>query len=149
MTTAPGFRFSHRLRVRWAEVDPQGVVFNGNYLTYFDVGITEYWRALGLAYPDGFLKHGVDTFAVKATIEFSSPARYDDEIDVSVRCSKLGRTSFTTMLAVRRGDELLVTGEMIYVCVDPKARKPVPVPDAIREKIRDYERSAPAETPPS
>ena len=40
------FRFFHPLRVRWAEVDPQGIVFNGNYLTYADVAITEYFRAL-------------------------------------------------------------------------------------------------------
>ena len=46
------FSFSHRLRVRWAEVDKQNIVFNGHYLTYFDVGVTEYWRAIGLPYPE-------------------------------------------------------------------------------------------------
>lgn len=39
------YNFHYPLRVRWAEVDRQGIVFNGHYLTYFDVGITEYWRA--------------------------------------------------------------------------------------------------------
>src|SRR5215468_1790144 len=79
------FVFCHALRVRWAEVDRQGIVFNGNYLTYFDVGITEYWRAIGYPYPDALLQNGCDTFAVKATIEYRAPARYDDLLDV--RCA--------------------------------------------------------------
>ncbi len=57
------FRFVYRLRVRWAEVDRQGIVFNGHYLTYFDVGITEYYRALGFPYPDGLAEHGTDLYA--------------------------------------------------------------------------------------
>ncbi|TXI95887.1 MAG: acyl-CoA thioesterase, partial [Aquabacterium sp.] len=44
MTTPADFTFIHRLRVRWAEVDGQHVVFNGHYLTYLDVAITEFWR---------------------------------------------------------------------------------------------------------
>ena len=59
------FRFQHRLRVRWAEIDGQSVVFNGNYLTYFDVAVTEYWRALGWVYPDRLTERGVDTFAAR------------------------------------------------------------------------------------
>ena len=143
MSETPLFRFSTRLRVRWAEIDSQGVVFNGNYLTYFDVGNTEYWRTLGLTYPDGFLAAGIDTFAVKATIEYASPARYDDELDVCVRIGKLGRTSFTMAFEIRRSDERLVTGEMIYVCVDPATHKPTPIPDVFRRAVTEYEHTAP------
>jgi len=50
------------LRVRWAEVDPQNIVFNAHYLMYFDVAATEYWREIGCEYPARFLAHGVDTF---------------------------------------------------------------------------------------
>src|ERR1039457_2711426 len=50
------FTFCHTLRVRWAEVDKQGIVYNVNYFLYFDVGITEYWRAIGINYPDGIVK---------------------------------------------------------------------------------------------
>ena len=60
------FRFAHRLRVRWAEVDRQGIVFNGHYLTYFDVGITEYYRTLGYPYPDGLAQLGTDLYVRKA-----------------------------------------------------------------------------------
>ena len=73
------FRFVHRLRVRWAEVDKQGIVFNGCYLTYFDVGVTEYYRALGHPYPmKDLLAAGLDLYARKAQIEFHAAAEYDD-----------------------------------------------------------------------
>src|SRR5262245_61898599 len=136
------FRFSHRLRVRWGEVDPQNIVFNANYLMYFDVGASEYWRELGFAYPDGFSQFGVDTFVVKATLEFHAPARYDDEIDLFVRLARIGRTSMRVALEVHRGDDHIVTGELIYVVADPNTRKPTPVPDALRTAIVAYERVA-------
>lgn len=79
------FTFMHTLRVRWAEVDAQGIVFNGHYLTYFDVGITEYWRAAGLRYPDAFATADTDLFLVKATLEYRAPARFDDLLDIAVR----------------------------------------------------------------
>ena len=56
------FGLRERLRVRWAETDMQGIVFNGHYLTYFDVAITEYWRAIGMPYPAAFAGTGVDLF---------------------------------------------------------------------------------------
>ena len=137
------FRFSHRLRVRWAEVDPQNIVFNANYLMYFDVAASEYWRELGFAYPEGFSKFGADTFVVKAGLEFHAPARYDDEIDLLVRLARIGRISMRVAIEVYRGDDHLVTGELIYVVADPATRKPMPVPDAIRAAIAGYERVAP------
>jgi acyl-CoA thioester hydrolase len=137
------FRFSHRLRVRWGEVDPQNIVFNANYLMYFDVAGSEYWRELGFAYPDGFGKFGVDTFVVKAELEFHAPARYDDELELLVRLARIGRTSMRIAIEVYRGDDHLVTGELIYVVAHPTTRKPIPVPEAIREAIAGYERVAP------
>ena len=73
------------LRVRWAEVDLQGVVFNGHYLTYCDVCVTEYWRAIGMPYPAAFIDIGSDLFVRKATLEYHAPARYDDELEVCGR----------------------------------------------------------------
>jgi len=72
------YRFSVPLRVRWAEVDPQQVVFNGNYLTYFDVGMTEYFRELGFAYPGGLAAYDSDLYVVRSAIDYHGPATYDD-----------------------------------------------------------------------
>jgi acyl-CoA thioester hydrolase len=133
------FRLRERLRVRWAETDAQGIVFNGHYLTYFDVAITEYWRAVGLPYPAALAGTGVDLFAVKSTVEYVAPARYDDVIEVGCRAARLGRSSITFELAIRRDGQLLTRGEVVYACADPVARKSCPVPERIRQAIAAWE----------
>jgi len=138
------FAFCHGLRVRWAEVDRQGIVFNGHYLIYFDVGITEYWRAIGYPYPDALAEQGCDTFAVKATVEYQAPARYDDLLDVLVRVGRIGRSSIQFLLEIHRGETQLIAGELIYVNADADSRKPAPVPAFLREAIARFERVPPA-----
>ena len=137
------FTFSHPLRVRWAEVDRQGIVFNGHYLLYFDVGITEYWRAIGCPYPDGLLEHGSDMFVKKSTIEYHASAVYDDVVEVLVRVARIGRSSVQFLLEIHRGDTLLVNGEILYVNADPQTKKSAPVPVFLREAIARFERVVP------
>ena len=137
------FTFCHRLRVRWAEVDRQGIVFNGHYLTYFDVGITEYWRSIGCPYPDALLAHGSDMFVKKAALEYHGPAQYDDELDVLVRVARIGRSSVQFLVEIHRGDDHLIDGEIVYVNADPATRKPAPVPGFLREAIGRFEGVAP------
>jgi acyl-CoA thioester hydrolase len=138
------FAFSHPLRVRWAEVDRQGIVFNGHYLLYFDVGITEYWRAIGCPYPDGLLAHGSDMYVKKSTLEYHGSAEYDDVLDVLVRVARIGRSSVQFLLEIHRGDAHLISGEIIYVNADPASKKSAPVPAFLREAIAGFERVAPA-----
>jgi acyl-CoA thioester hydrolase len=133
------FRLKHSLRVRWSEVDPQNIVFNPNYLMYFDVAAGEYWRELGFVYPEGLSKLGVDTFVVSAKIDFHRSAHYDDMLDVLARTARLGRTSLRMLLEVHRGDEHLISGELVYVFADPKTQKPQPIPDVFREKVAQFE----------
>jgi YbgC/YbaW family acyl-CoA thioester hydrolase len=139
------FRFTHRLRVRWAEVDRQGIVFNGHYLAYFDVGVTEYYRALGYPYPDGIVQQGTDLYVRKAEIEYHASAKYDDEVDICVRVERLGRSSFDFRIEIQRAGELLVSGKLVYVNADPVARKSAPLPNFLREAIKTFEHRAPAE----
>jgi len=139
------FTFSHRLRVRWAEVDRQGIVFNGHYLAFFDVGITEYYRALGYPYPDGLLGLGTDLYVKKAEVEYHASAVYDDELDICVRVGRLGRSSFDFLIEIHRGGQLLVSGKVIYVNADPASRKSAPVPEFLRNAIKGFERTAPEE----
>jgi acyl-CoA thioester hydrolase len=147
------FAFRHTLRVRWAEVDRQGIVFNGNYFLYFDVAITEYWRAIGIDYPDGFIKaFGTDMYAVKATAEYHGSAEFDDILDIYGRTARLGRSSMQFLLEIWRADTHLVSGELIYVNADPATKKAVPLPEPLRQKISAYERLIPltgVEQPPS
>jgi len=137
------FTFSHSLRVRWAEVDRQGIVFNGHYLMYFDVAITEYWRALGYPYPDGLLQHGTDLYVKKASIEYHASAQYDDVLNVMVRVARIGRSSLQFLLEIHRGAEHLISGEVLYVNADPTTRKSQSVPEFLRQAICNLERVAP------
>ena len=145
------FTFFHRLRVRWSEVDMQRVVFNGNYFNYFDVSVFESWRAMlaaGLEKGDAGLKARFDEwmhdiFVVKASAEYHAPAHWDDELDIGVRVAKLGRSSMRTVVEIHRGDEHLVTGELIYVYKDRVANASAPMPEAFRQLIIGFEKVAP------
>ena len=137
------FQFSHRLRVRWSEVDRQDIVFNGHYLTYFDLAMTEYLRAMGFPYPSGLLEAGSDLFVVKATVEYKASARYDEEIDIHCRVARIGRSSMQFLFEIYRDDDLLITGENIYVNADPNTKQSAPVPDVLREAIQRFEKVAP------
>ena len=135
-----------RLRVRWAEVDMQKIVFNGHYLTYIDTAVAEYWRAIGLPYPEGYVeRYGNDMYLRKATVEYLGSARYDDQLDVCCRVGKLGRTSMTFHFEIYRDkeDEPLVTAELVYVNADPATMKAAPLPDELRRQVLRFERVAP------
>ena len=138
------FTFRHALRVRWAEVDKQGIVYNANYFLYFDVAITEYWRAIGINYPDGIVKaFGTDLYTVKATAEYHRSAEYDEILDIYGRTARLGHSSMQFLLEIWRGEEHLASGELIYVNADPATKKSSPLPEPLREKIIGYERVPP------
>jgi len=146
------YKCVYRLRVRWAEVDMQKVVFNSHYLTYVDTAFAEYWRALGMEYPDGYVeKYANDIFLRKATVEYLGSARYDDELTVCFRVSKLGRSSMTYLAEIWRegekpSDAPLITAELVYVNVDVETMKAAPLPEDLRARVRAYERAAPAES---
>jgi YbgC/YbaW family acyl-CoA thioester hydrolase len=139
MSTRKDFRHFERLRVRWAEVDAQKIVFNGHYLLYLDTAVAGYWRAMGLPYQDTLTTLGGDLFVRKATLEYLASARYDDLIDVGVRTARIGNSSLVLSGAVFRGDELLVTGELVYVFADPAAQAPRPLPQALREVLTGFD----------
>ena len=84
------FRFINPLRVRWSEVDQQKVVFNAHYLTYFDIAITDYWRALAIPYEVSMPGLGGEPFVRKATVEFHASARLDDQLEVGLQCARIG-----------------------------------------------------------
>ncbi|UCD67138.1 MAG: acyl-CoA thioesterase [Betaproteobacteria bacterium] len=140
------FRFRHTLRVRWSEVDKQGIVFNGHYLTYFDVGVTEYYRTIGMPYPNAIASDGADLYAKKAEIEYHASAAYDDLIDVCVRVVRIGRSSFEFRIELYRGDELLVSGSLIYVNANSETRKSAQLPAPLVDAFRRFESVAPEES---
>jgi len=133
------FRSLHRLQVRWAEVDMQKIVFNAHYLMYFDTAMSSYWRKLALPYEATLQQLGGDLFVKKASVEYHGSARYDDTIDVGLRCARIGSSSVLFEGAIFRGDTLLITSELLYVYANPATQTSQPVPAALRAVFDGFE----------
>lgn len=133
------FRFLHRLRVRWSEVDMQKIVFNAHYLTYVDTAVADYWRALAMPYEEAMHLLGGDLYVKKATVEFHASARMDDLLEVGLKCMRIGNSSMTFASGIFRSDELLIGCELIYVFADPASQTSRPVPPRLRELLTGYE----------
>ncbi|MDZ3833368.1 MAG: thioesterase family protein [Sphingopyxis sp.] len=134
------FRFSVRKRVRYAEIDAQAVVFNSRYLEYFDIGITEYWRAAGVydRWPD---RDSPEFHVARAEIDYKAPILLDEEIDICVRCSRVGRSSMTFEFELHGADrdELRAAGTLINVHVAEARGAPTPAPDAFISLFEAFE----------
>ncbi|HEX7439214.1 MAG TPA: YbgC/FadM family acyl-CoA thioesterase [Caldimonas sp.] len=137
------FRFLERLRVRWAEIDAQKIVFNAHYLMYFDTAIAGYWRALALPYAQTMEYLGGDLYVRKATVEYEGSARYDDMLDIGMRCARIGNSSILFSGAAFRQDEALVTCELVYVFADPQTQISKPVPQQLRDVLQAFEAGKP------
>ena len=137
------FRFHHPLRVRWAEVDLQKIVFNPHYLTYYDCAMADYWRALALPYEAALQRLQGDIFLRKTTVEFHASALLDDRLDVALRCDRVGNSSITFAGAIFRGEQLLNTAELVYVFADPASQSSRPVPAPLRALFAAYEAGQP------
>ena len=133
------FRFFHPLRVRWVEVDMQKIVFNGHYLMYFDTAVGDYWRNLVLPYEQTMHDLGGDLYVVKSSLEYKASAVYDDLLHIGMRCQRIGNSSITFQACAFRGNQVLVSGELVYVYADPATQTSKPVPQELRDTLLGYE----------
>jgi len=134
------FRFHHDIRVRFADTDLQGIVFNANYLTFYDVAWTEYFREIGLTWKE-MTDSGVDTVLARTEMVFKSPAKFDEILEVHTRISRIGNTSLTFEFEIypQNEDRLIGSASSLYVCVDPKTLKSMRVPGDLRRRIAGFE----------
>lgn len=135
------FRFMTTVRVRWMECDAQGIVYNGAYLGYLEIGQAEYYRNLGFAIYTIPQSGYFDFAVVKSTQEFKAPAKVDEIIELHVRVSNIGNTSLTLNLEIylEGSDRLLTSIETVYVGYDAATESSRPVPDAIRQLVTHFE----------
>jgi acyl-CoA thioester hydrolase len=146
-----GQAFTHRIRVRYAECDPQGVVFNANYYAYYDLLITELWREAFGSY-GAMLDSGTDLSVVESRGRFIAPARFDDELDLTARIVRLGNTAMSTAIEITRAPDgaRITEGEIHHVFIDPTTYVKRPIPDDIRAALEPYltaQKPAEAEAP--
>jgi len=129
--------FRHRLRVRYGECDPQGVVFNANYLAFFDVIITEFWREAVGDY-NAMIEAGADMVVAESRIRFLGSAAFDDQLDFELRVARLGNTALTTRIDASVDGRPIVAGEMRHVFIDPATKQKRQMPDDIRAALEPY-----------
>jgi acyl-CoA thioester hydrolase len=131
--------FSLAIVPRYAEIDQQGVVFNGHYLTWFDEACTGFLDHLGVTYP-GLIDSGHDIQVVHSEIDFLAPVRWRDSVRVAVACRRIGSTSFTLDFSVLRqnddvAEQTAVRGHNVYVVVSSQDWAKRPIPDELREAL--------------
>ncbi|MBV9195642.1 MAG: acyl-CoA thioesterase [Solirubrobacterales bacterium] len=132
-----GRPFEHQIRVRYGECDAQGVVFNAHYLAFFDMNITELWRAAFGSY-QAMLDRGVDIVVAHAELQFRAPARFDEELTLAVSVSRLGTTSVLTEHRIRRGEHPVVDGSLRHVFVDPRTLAKTAIPEWVRRGLAPW-----------
>jgi acyl-CoA thioester hydrolase len=130
--------FVHELRVRYGECDPQGIVFNPNYLAYFDNALTELWRASAMRGWDVMVERGVDVVVGEANLRFRAPARFDDLLQIHTRVARIGTTSTTIEFETYRDGELLVEAWLRQVFVDAKTWQKMEIPGWARDALAEF-----------
>jgi acyl-CoA thioester hydrolase len=134
-----GEPFVHRMRVRYAECDAQGVLFNAHYLAYIDHSFTEMWRAAYGGY-ERMLELGVDVVVAEARLRFLEGARFDQEIDAEMLVTHLGTTSLRSRHRLVRVDDgaALMEADMRHVWVDRETKRKTPIPEWARTGIERW-----------
>jgi acyl-CoA thioester hydrolase len=133
MTNSP---FTHRLRVRYHECDPQGIVFNANYFIYFELAYVELWRVTFGRYPR-ILEEGIDSVVAEARARFIGTATVDDEINVQLTVDRLGTTSLTLTTSVVVDGRQIVEGQLRTVMIDDRGQK-TPMPSWVRDGLLQH-----------
>jgi acyl-CoA thioester hydrolase len=128
--------FRHRLRVRYNECDPQGVVFNANYLLYFDITMGELWRELG-GYQE-MVEAGVDMVVAEARVRYLSGLRFDEEFKIEATIARLGDTSMQTEIVLTRNGEAVAEGDLRHVFIESGGGAKAPLPEKIRAGLERY-----------
>ena len=130
-------QFSWPVRVYYEDTDSAGVVYYANYLRYFERARTEWLRRLGFEQTALAAQHGVVFVVRSISVEYLSPARFNDALDITVELDRIGASQITMFQRVVRGGGVLVTAQVRLACVSLAAMKPVRMPRVLLSKLRE------------
>lgn len=134
------FSFSCSWRVRFSEVDLQGVVHHSEIIKYLEIGRVEYWRHLGLGYDD-LRKSGYEFVVARLECDFLRPLYFDKMLEMHVRTSGISRTSVKIDYMIKdETGQLSVVGNTLLVCVAKGSGKPSKLPEKYVSVVRDFEK---------
>ena len=121
-------------RVRYAETDQMGVVYYGNYFTWFEVGRVELLRQMCVTYKEMEDVDDCHIVVIEAKCQYKRPARYDDLVRIRTRVAETRtRTIRFAYEILNEAGEMLATGETTHVICDAQGR-----PKTLPEKYRTY-----------
>lgn len=134
------FRFFHPIEIRYGDLDPQGVVNNAKYLTYFEQARVQYFVHLGLFHPEqSFLEIGV--IVADVHVAYQAPLVWGAPVKIGVRTAKFGTKSSTLEQAVVHAEtgKVFATGETVVVAYDYRKNTSIPVPEAWRKAVEVFD----------
>lgn len=110
-----------KFRVRYQETDRMGVVYHSNYLVWFEMGRTEFFRNIGISY-SGLESEGYRLVVVEVSCRYKTPATYDEEIEVVTRLAEFKNATVEFDYEVRKGGGVIATGHTKHAFTDANGR---------------------------
>jgi acyl-CoA thioester hydrolase len=136
--------FAISVRVRYAECDMQGHVFNAHYLTWFDMAHTALLtEALGRPYTE-LVASGIDVVVAESGVRYLAGAHFDEELEIGVELDAPSSTSLTSRFVVSHGATVISRGFLRHVCVDAPSLRKRPWPEELRDAFAPYVAEQPA-----
>ncbi len=128
--------FSWPVRVYYEDTDSGGVVYYANYLRFLERARTEWLRALGFELTALSAVHGIAFVVRSISLDYLKPARFNDELEVTVEPVESGASRIELAQRIRRGGDELVTARVELACVNTATFKPVRIPSSLLEAMR-------------
>jgi acyl-CoA thioester hydrolase len=119
--------FRYPIRVRYADTDALGVVYNAVYLAWFEIGRTEWLRARGLPYSEVETR-GLSLPVTEASIRFRAPARYDDLIEIETDLQLVRSRVVAFGYRLYRGECRLAEGRTVHAPLDASSGRAIRIP---------------------
>ena len=135
--TKSDFRVFWETRIRYYELDPQGIMHNANYLAFYDQAVVEYFRNLDYDYEKEIEETNKDFHTVQVIVQYNKPLYFDDEIEIGLKIKDVGNTSMTWIMAmfIKGTGELASASEIVHVYTDMKTSKPTTITDDLKKKL--------------
>lgn len=125
-------KFLVKYRVYYEDTDAGGIVYHANYLRFCERARTEFLRHLNLAQSDLVQKEKIIFVVRRCEIDYLSPAKLDDLIEVSAEVTKTSATSLIMHQEIKKDEKLLAVVEVVIVCIDSESFRPKKIPQNIK-----------------
>ena len=131
------FKVFWETRIRYYELDPQGIMHNANYLAFYDQAVVEYYREYDFDYEKEIEETNKDWHTVQVTVQYNKPLYFDDEIEIGLKIKEIGNSSMTWVMGMflKGTGELASASEIVHVYTDIETKKPTKITNDLKAKL--------------